>query len=155
MVERPHRRTALSTCHFFRGLARRIGNWGIAYANRRGVSANITLSSETAKLFTDGGLDLFSEIEGDRQVVSVDDYDFELGDLWEGVTVAGHATLANLPKRLPFLTNPCVPMKWASPGLGQRCGRLVPAQALGFALWVRHTLTFTPKREKWWPLEHA
>lgn len=78
--------------------ARRIGNWGIAYANRRGVSANITLSSETAKLFTDGGLDLFSEIElvETGQVVSVDDYDFELGDLWEGVTVAGNATLANL-----------------------------------------------------------
>ena len=35
--------------------ARRIGKWGIAYANRRGVSAHITLSSKTAKLFTDGG----------------------------------------------------------------------------------------------------
>ena len=80
--------------------ARRIGNWGIAYANRRGVSANITLSSETAKLFTDGGLDLFSEIElvETGEVVAVDDYDFELGDLWEGVTVAGNATLANLLK---------------------------------------------------------
>ena len=80
--------------------ARRIGNWGIAYANRRGVSANITLSSETAKLFTDGGLDLFSEIElvETGQVVSVGDYDFELGDLWEGVTVAGNVTLANLLK---------------------------------------------------------
>ena len=80
--------------------ARRVGNWGIAYANRRGVSANITLSSETAKLFTDGGLDLFSEIElvETGEVVAVDDYDFELGDLWEGVTVAGNATLANLLK---------------------------------------------------------
>ena len=80
--------------------ARRVGNWGIAYANRRGVSANITLSSETAKLFTDGGLDLFSEIElvETGEVVSVDDYDFELGDLWEGVTIAGNATMANLLK---------------------------------------------------------
>ena len=78
--------------------ARRIGKWGIAYANRRGVSAHITLSSKTAKLFTDGGLDFFSEVElvqtGDT--VSVSDYDFSMGDLWEGVTVAGDATLANL-----------------------------------------------------------
>lgn len=80
--------------------ARRVGKWGIAYANRRGVSANITLSSETAKLFTDGGLDLFSEIElvETGEVVSVDDYEFELGDLWEGVTIAGNATMANLLK---------------------------------------------------------
>jgi hypothetical protein len=78
--------------------ARRFGKWGIAYANRRGVSANVTLSSKTAKLFTDGGLDLYSEIElvQSGEVVSVEDYDFNLGDLWEGVTVAGDATLANL-----------------------------------------------------------
>lgn len=78
--------------------ARRIGKWGVAYANRRGVSAHVTLSSKTAKLFTDGGLDLYSEIQlvESGEVVSVDDYDFSLGDLWEGVELAGDATLANL-----------------------------------------------------------
>ena len=80
--------------------ARRIGKWGVAYANRRGVSAHVTLSSKTAKLFTDGGLDLYDNIElvETGEVVSVDDYNFELGDLWEGVTLAGDATLANLLK---------------------------------------------------------
>ena len=58
----------------------------------------MTLSSKTAKLFTDGGLDLYDNIVlvETGEVVSVDDYDFELGDLWEGVTLAGDATLANL-----------------------------------------------------------
>ena len=39
-----------------------IWKMGIAYANRRGAAGNITLSSKTAKLMTDGGLDLFSTV---------------------------------------------------------------------------------------------
>ena len=54
---------SFNTAFLAAAFARRFGNWGVAYANRRGVSAHITLSSKTAKLFTDGGLDLFSEIE--------------------------------------------------------------------------------------------
>ena len=78
--------------------ARRFGKWGVAYANRRSVSAHITMSSETAKLFTDGGLDLYSTVllVETGEEVPVSDYDFSMGDLWEGVTVAGDATLANL-----------------------------------------------------------
>jgi len=89
---------SFNTAFLAAAFARRFGNWGVAYANRRGVSAHITLSSKTAKLFTDGGLDLFSEIEliETGAVVSVEDYVFELGDLWQGVTVAGNATLANV-----------------------------------------------------------
>ena len=53
------------------------------------------------------------------EVVSVDDYDFELGDLWEGVTIAGNATLANLLKETStFFSSPFAPMKWASRGFG-------------------------------------
>ena len=37
--------------------ARRFGKWAVAYANRRGVSGQVKMSSKTAKLFTDGGLD--------------------------------------------------------------------------------------------------
>lgn len=91
-------RLALNVSFLSAAFARRFGKWGVAYANRRGVSANLSLSSKTAKLFTDGGLDLFSDIvlveTGDT--VSVEDFDFQLGDLWEGVTVSGDATLANL-----------------------------------------------------------
>ena len=78
--------------------ARRVGNWGIAYANRRGVSAHITLSSKTAKLFTDGGLDLFStiQLQGSDEIVSVEDYEFSIGDVWQGVDLAADATLANV-----------------------------------------------------------
>ena len=78
--------------------ARRFGKWGIAYANRRGAAGNITLSSKTAKLMTDGGLDLFSTVVlvDTGEEVAVEDYNFELGDLWEGVEVAGDATLARL-----------------------------------------------------------
>ena len=78
--------------------ARRFGKWGIAYANRRGAAGNITLSSKTAKLMTDGGLDLFSTVVlvDTGEEVAVEDYNFELGDLWEGVEVAGDATVARL-----------------------------------------------------------
>ena len=36
---------------------------------------------------TDGGLDLFSTIRfvDTGEIVAVEDFDFELGDLWEGV----------------------------------------------------------------------
>ena len=60
--------------------ARRFGKWAVAYANRRGVSGQVTLSSKTAKLFTDGGLDLYSEIQlvESGETVAVEDFDFSL-----------------------------------------------------------------------------
>ena len=80
--------------------ARRFGKWAVAYANRRGVSGQVTLSSKTAKLFTDGGLDLYSEIQlvESGETVAVEDFDFSLGTAWSGVTVDANATLANLLK---------------------------------------------------------
>lgn len=78
--------------------ARKLGNWGFAYANRRGISAQIQVSSRAAKLFTDGGLDLFSDImlEGDSVPTPVEDYEFQIGDIWSGVAIDSEATLANL-----------------------------------------------------------
>ena len=136
--------------------ARRIGKWGVAYANRRGVSAHVTLSSKTAKLFTDGGLDLYDNIElvETGEVVSVDDYDFELGDLWEGVTLAGDATLANLWRKRPCSTSRCERTNWdflgrgATPRMDGHCTReSVPALS-----WGPHFSMCTPKTEVWWRL---
>ena len=74
------------------------GVMGFAYANRRSVLASVNLSSTAAKLFSDGGLDLFSSIRlvDSGEFVPVDDFDFTLGQVWEGVELNTEATLANL-----------------------------------------------------------
>jgi hypothetical protein len=76
----------------------KLGTWAVSYANRRGSQAEIELGERTAKLFADGGLDLYSDIQlvESGEVVSVADYDFSLGDAWTGLTLAGEETLANL-----------------------------------------------------------
>ena len=78
--------------------ARRMGTWAFAYANRRSVLASINLSSTAAKLFSDGGLDLFSSIRlvDSGEIVPVEEFDFTLGQVWEGVELNTEATLANL-----------------------------------------------------------
>lgn len=78
--------------------ARRMGTWAVAYANRRSVLASVNLSSTAAKLFSDGGLDLFSSIRlvDSGEIVPVEDFDFTLGQVWEGVEINTEATLANL-----------------------------------------------------------
>ena len=78
--------------------AKRMGSWAFAYANRRSVLASVNLSSTAAKLFSDGGLDLFSSIRlvDSGEIVPVEDFDFTLGQVWEGVELNTEATLANL-----------------------------------------------------------
>lgn len=119
--------------------ARRFGKWGVAYANRRGMSAHVTLSSKTAKLFTDGGLDLFSTVYlvDSGEEVSVEDYDFALGDVWEGVTIAGDATLANLLEETSLRYQS---MRSHELGISRAWGNVVDGWALHTGLGARMLL---------------
>ena len=112
--------------------ARRLGT-GPPYAEAT-ESCEQHFELETAELFTDGGLDLFSEIElvETGEVVSVG----ALGDL----EICGRLSQETPPicsKRLPLFMRT---HEVASRGLGKCCGGW--SIKVGFnALWARHTST--------------
>lgn len=79
-------------------LYQRLGPWGVAYVNRRGVSARMTLGSSAANMFATGGLGLFEEVQlGDNgDIVSVDQFDPMSGQPWQGVTLHPGAILETI-----------------------------------------------------------
>ena len=111
--------------------AKRMGSWAFAYANRRSVLASVNLSSTAAKLFSDGGLDLFSSIRlvDSGEIVPVEDFDFTLGQVWEGVELNTEATLANLSKARVVL-----PVREVSDGRLQVMG-CTTRRWMGVAYW--------------------
>ena len=79
--------------------ARRFGKMGDRLCQPSWCSRQHHIELKDSEVgMTDGGLDLFSTVVlvDTGEEVAVEDYDFELGDLWEGVEVAGDATLARL-----------------------------------------------------------
>ncbi|MDA0729037.1 MAG: DUF5723 family protein [Bacteroidetes bacterium] len=77
---------------------RRLGSWGVAYVNRRGVSGRMTLGASAANMFATGGLGLFDTVQlGDNgDIVSVDQFDPMSGQAWQGVTLHTGAILSSI-----------------------------------------------------------